>query len=43
MALPEAEKNTPLILKDFFMLKFGANEQSMAWDEKRHEDGLREV
>jgi hypothetical protein len=41
MALPEAEKKTPLILKDFFLLKFGANEQSMTWGEKSHEDGLR--
>jgi hypothetical protein len=33
-------KKTHLILKDFFLLKFGANEQSMAWGEKSHEDGL---
>jgi hypothetical protein len=36
-------KKTPLILKDFFLLKFGANEQSMAWGEKSHEDGLRRM
>jgi hypothetical protein len=27
-------KKIPLILKDFFLLKFGANEESMAWLKK---------
>jgi len=35
------QKKTPLILKDFFSLKFGTNQQSMTWGEKSHEDGLR--
>ena len=35
------QKKTPLILKDFFSLKFGTNEQSMTWGEKSHEDGLK--
>ncbi len=39
MALHEAEKNT-FDFKGLFLLKFGANEQSMAWGEKSHEDGL---
>ncbi len=39
MALPEFKKNT-FDFKGLFLLKFGANKQSMAWDERGHEDGL---
>ncbi len=40
MALPEFKKNT-FDFKGLFLLKFGANKQSMAWDERGHEDGLK--
>ncbi|MCK5189317.1 MAG: hypothetical protein KAR12_04615 [Methylococcales bacterium] len=33
-------KKTPLIIKDFFGVKFTLNYKSMTWGRQSHEDGL---